>query len=56
MRIFLTHDAKTSLLQDYAYYDVSSLHFNTRTRHDLNVLIWTVVGHAEDVCYRFADS
>ena len=25
VRIFLTHEAKTSLLQDYAYYDVSKL-------------------------------
>jgi hypothetical protein len=24
VRIFLTHEAKTSLLQDYAYYDVSN--------------------------------
>jgi hypothetical protein len=25
MRIFLTHDAKTSLLQDYMYYDVCDI-------------------------------
>jgi hypothetical protein len=35
IRIFLTHEAKTSLLQDYAYYDVGNPFCAVRTVNDV---------------------